>query len=219
MKGDEVGVMAKRVGKKAAKPKKQQKAAKQPKAVAKPQPKKHEVLLQNPLVREFLTVNAGENVSNIVIQADGPVSDEELARASKLKVSDVRSVLNKLHNLGLADYERSRDKDSGWYSYTWKMNLEKAYDMLRDKHAKELESLDAQLNHESTTEFYGCKRCRKDSPKMLFEQASETDFKCPKCKSVLVAADNSKTVEELAKRKGDLLKVIESLNPQETTEA
>jgi hypothetical protein len=53
------------------------------------------------------------------------MSDEELAKKIGVKTSDVRIVLNRLHTCGLFSYTRIRDKDSGWYSYIWKMSEEK----------------------------------------------------------------------------------------------
>ena len=49
-------------------------------------------------------------------------TDEELARKTGVKTSDVRVVLNRLHSCGLFTYTRVRDRESGWYSYIWKMS-------------------------------------------------------------------------------------------------
>ncbi|MEW6329636.1 MAG: hypothetical protein AB1468_06010, partial [Candidatus Micrarchaeota archaeon] len=78
------------------------------KAAAKPSPKKpSNELLLNKHAREFLVQAAGENALCVMREITRPMSDERLAESCGLKVSDVRAVLNKLHNYGVVDYERT----------------------------------------------------------------------------------------------------------------
>ena len=72
--------------------------------------------------RQRLIEMGGENTIDIIREFDKDMSDEELARKTGIKASDVRVVLNRLHNHGLFSYTRVRDRDSGWYSYIWKMS-------------------------------------------------------------------------------------------------
>lgn len=72
--------------------------------------------------RQQLIDMGGENTIAIIREFDKDMSDEELARKTGIKASDVRVVLNRLHSFGLFAYTRVRDKDSGWYSYIWKMS-------------------------------------------------------------------------------------------------
>src|SRR3989344_7606377 len=80
-------------------------------------------LLGEPLIANSLMSLAGENAAVVLGQMEGAMSDEEIARACKFKVSDVRAVLNKLHAQGIAVYERTRDRDTGWYYYKWSANV------------------------------------------------------------------------------------------------
>ena len=72
--------------------------------------------------RQKLIEVGGENTIDIIREFDRDMSDEELARKTGVKTSEVRVVLNRLHSCGLFTYTRVRDRDSGWYSYIWKMS-------------------------------------------------------------------------------------------------
>ena len=82
-------------------------------------------VLASAVARQQLIEMGGENTIDIIREFDRDMSDEELARKTGIKASDVRVVLNRLHNHGLFSYTRVRDKDSGWYSYIWKMSENK----------------------------------------------------------------------------------------------
>jgi len=75
--------------------------------------------------RQKLIEVGGENTIDLIREFDRDMSDEELARKTGVKTSDVRVVLNRLHSCGLFTYTRVRDRDSGWYSYIWKMSEER----------------------------------------------------------------------------------------------
>jgi len=80
------------------------------------------MVLSSAEARQKLIEMGGENTIDIIREFDKDMSDEELARKTGVKASDVRVVLNRLHNHGLFSYTRVRDRDSGWYSYIWKMS-------------------------------------------------------------------------------------------------
>ncbi|MEM4389334.1 MAG: transcription factor [Candidatus Micrarchaeia archaeon] len=163
--------------------------------------KKYEGVLANRLVREFLVNLAGENALSVAAEATESMSDEDLARVCKLKVSDVRAVLNKLHYEGIASYERLRDKESGWYSYIWTVNLEKIPQLLEERRRREAEEAKARLAMETAVDFYSCKKCGRKE-KYTFEQAADLLFKCGKCGRVLTLHDNSKEIRQLERKAG-----------------
>ena len=81
-----------------------------------------QAVLSSAAARQQLIEMGGENTIDIIREFDKDMSDEELARKTGIKASDVRVVLNRLHSCGLFTYTRVRDRDSGWYSYIWKMS-------------------------------------------------------------------------------------------------
>jgi len=139
-------------------------------------------LLLNSMLRDFLINTAGENASRILGEMTSAVSDEELARTCKLKVSEVRAVLNKLHIHGIADYERTRDKDTGWYYYKWYAN-ERAMMGLIEGEKRKKSSWERQQALEATYSFYSCSS--HENEKHSFEVALDYLFKCPQCGNAL----------------------------------
>ena len=133
-------------------------------------------ILSNADVRQQLIEMGGENTINIIREFDANMTDEELARKTSMKASDVRVVLNRLHNLGLFAYTRMRDKDSGWYSYIWTLNEGKlkefSDDIGKDKPDETINADDG--------ERYCCHVCSEN--KIIdFETAMNLQFKCNSC--------------------------------------
>ncbi|MFA6035371.1 MAG: transcription factor, partial [Candidatus Micrarchaeia archaeon] len=127
---------------------------------------------------------------------EGAMSDEEIARTAKLKVSDVRSVLNKLHGHRIAVYERTRDKDTGWYYYKWSLNAEAIAGLLDEKKKGDREEA-ARLAAEGAYSFYMCGTCTQE--KYQFETALDYLFKCPQCGSALDYVDAKAAAASLKK--------------------
>ncbi len=138
-------------------------------------------------VRQQLIEMGGENTIDIIREFDSDMTDEELARKTGMKASDVRVVLNRLHNMGLFFYTRMRDKDSGWYSYIWKMNEGKLKEFS--------DSIECEGQGETARvadkEGYVCESC--EPRKVLdFETAMDTQFKCGSCGSALAFSEGKR---------------------------
>jgi transcription initiation factor TFIIE subunit alpha len=82
-------------------------------------------ILSSAKIRQKLIEMGGENTIDVIREFDKDMSDEELAKKIGVRASDVRIVLNRLHSCGLFAYTRLKDKNSGWYTYIWKLNEEK----------------------------------------------------------------------------------------------
>ena len=135
-------------------------------------------LLSNAHMRQHLIGLAGENAVNVIKEFGFEISDEDLARKSKTKLSDVRAVLNRLHTTGLVEYTRNRDPDSGWYSYVWRVN-DKVVDKLLEQHSANTPQQNGAEAQEQQEKYY-CKDCGDDTI-IDFENAFEMKFKCPSC--------------------------------------
>lgn len=135
-----------------------------------------DVLLPDLRVRKWLVQVIGEHAIHVIREFDKELSDEDISKKTELRPSDVRVVLNRLHAHGLATYSRSRDKNSGWYSYNWK---------LEEQHAQQLaqgivKETDVQVEQEpDEREKYFC---IVDGEKVIyaFEEAMQNNFKCPR---------------------------------------
>ncbi|MFQ6136730.1 MAG: transcription factor E [Candidatus Hydrothermarchaeales archaeon] len=151
--------------------------------------------LNDPEIREFLEETIGEEGLEVVRSLlDREVTDEELAEETGLKLNIVRKILYKLYDYRLASYVRVKDKEIGWYIYTWKLDLGKTLDVVRGRKRKILKELTQKLEYETSHVFFSCNH---DNSKIPFDIASECNFKCPQCNGVMEFCDNQNEVMSL----------------------
>jgi transcription factor E len=146
-------------------------------------------ILGDAAVRQMLIDIGGENALAIIRNFYSNHSDEELAKKLKIKISDVRATLNKLHNEGLVNYMREKDSETGWYSYSWSLNqerMQKWADTTTDK----LHS----ICDGNGGEYYFCPSCGMSSI-IDFESASNWEFRCERCNRMLEFIDETKMSE------------------------
>ena len=133
-------------------------------------------VLANAQARQKLIEMGGENTISVIREFDRDMSDEELAHKTMIKASDVRVVLNRLHSQGLFTYTRVRDRDSGWYTYIWKLRDDRLKDFVGEFTVQRDEGSVIDISGDA----YFCPAC---GPNQLvaFDQASEGQFKCSSC--------------------------------------
>ena len=141
-------------------------------------------VLADAAARQRLIEIGGENTIDIIREFDVDMSDDELAKKTGIKPSEVRVVLNRLHNRGVFAYTRVRDKDSGWYSYIWKMDEGR------------LKDVGGAVVVEETTqaagkEGYRCACCSQQNV-MDFSDAVDARFRCGNCGSCLEFFDSKR---------------------------
>jgi transcription initiation factor TFIIE subunit alpha len=157
--------------------------------------------VSNRIVQDYLISNFGEESVKIIRAATEDMTDDALAVKCKLKVSEIRMVLNKMHSMRLAEYTRIKDKDTGWYSYIWKVNLGGIYEVLNNSMQGEINQLNNQLEENTTVLSYICSKCSKSNV-IDFEIASKLAFRCPNCKRRLYEKRNSN--DEIFTKLGEL---------------
>ncbi len=151
-------------------------------------------VLGDAYIRQSLIDVGGENALAIVRNFYGNHSDEELAKKLKIKISDVRATLNKLHNEGLVNYARAKDSETGWYSYSWTLN--------KNRMEKWASSQVSKLPGEGAGdgEKYYCPSCGA-STITGFEDAMSGDFRCTHCNRMLEFLDGAKMAEIFERRR------------------
>lgn len=149
------------------------------------------------MIFEFLEDLLGEGGVEIAsIIGTKESTAEELAEETNMKINDVRKVLYKLYDHRLASYRRTRDKNTGWYIYYWKLDLDKAPGIVKGMESDYLARLEERLEHETASMYFICKNnCLRFS----FSDAQDVGFKCPSCGEALEYFDNSKIIERLEK--------------------
>ena len=153
------------------------------------------ITLSGSQARQLIIDLGGENALEIVRNFEGHASDEDLAKKLKLKISDVRATLNKLHNQGLVNYMRDKDSETGWYSYSWRLNRARIENWVK---MRIQESVD--LIQGNKGDHYFCPSCGSSSI-TSFDNASDASFKCPKCEKSLEFLDADRISELLYGRK------------------
>jgi transcription initiation factor TFIIE subunit alpha len=147
------------------------------------------------VIFEFLEGLLGEGGVEVASTIyDNEYTDEEIAKETNIRVNTVRKVLYRLYDNRLASYRRTRDKKTGWYIYYWKMDLNKASEVMRSLEKEYLQQLMERLEHERNNMFFSCDN---GCDKVIFDVASENDFRCPGCNGRLSYVDNSSLVRSL----------------------
>lgn len=148
-------------------------------------------------IMSAITDELGGNEAVAIVEKlkSGEATDEELANSVKLKLNLVRKILYKLYDYKIASYRRTRDKVTGWFVYYWKVNPERAPQVITNKKRDQLKTLEEQLEHELSNVFYIC--TGSDKIRYTFEDATEISFICKNCSSSLTAFDNTKIIDEL----------------------
>jgi transcription initiation factor TFIIE subunit alpha len=152
-------------------------------------------ILEDTVVRQFFEETLGEEGINIINTLIGKeATDEEISEKLGIKLNVARKILYKLYDYRLASYIRTKDKDIGWYIYTWKLNLPRVKDVIVEKKKKILEDLSNRLEYETATVFF---ECMNDRFRIPYDIASERSFRCPQCEGALEFTNNQVVVDRL----------------------
>ncbi|WP_010479654.1 transcription factor E [Thermococcus zilligii] len=142
----------------------------------------------------------GEEAVEVVnaLQKKKDVTDEELAELTGIRVNNVRKILYELYDVGVADFKRIRDKETGWYYYYWFLETKRLDEIIRNRKMKELEELRKMLEQETSGMYFWCGK--PGHPRMTFDEAMEYQFQCPICGDIMLEYNNTAIVEDLKKR-------------------
>ena len=146
----------------------------------------------NPVLVDVLNMSMSKDHVEIMRKLSKPKHDEDIAEELGIKATIVRTLLNDLHAKGLVEYDRMKNKKTGWYTYLWMKREDKVDEYLDGYLHQTLEELNGQLESEKDTPFFGCS-CTKVS----MERAMDINFMCPECNGQLTEFNNSKTVRQL----------------------
>ncbi len=127
------------------------------------------------------------------------ISEFIIAEKTKLDMQTTRHILYKLNDFNIASYIRKKDRKKGWYISYWTFNRKRINDLIDKLKVEKLERLKEQLKREEENHgnFFICTRA---CARLDFDQATEFQFKCPECGSLLNQQDNSKTINNIKER-------------------
>lgn len=149
----------------------------------------------------LLNLVGEEGIKVITNMPEGEVTDEEVSQVTDVALNVVRRTLYILFENRLAFYRRERNKDSGWLTYLWKLDLSGINNLLDDQLIKLIKNLKTKLAFEDNNMFY---ICNNNCGRFVFDVVSETEFLCPICGDDVIFQDNEVVKQCLIKRINDL---------------
>ncbi len=156
---------------------------------------------------QFIADNIRETVEETIIPIinaldEGIETDEEIAEKTGIKLNIVRKILYKLYDLKIANYKRSKDPETQWFTYSWKFDKEELINQINKDSESELKALNDRLAYEENNMFF---ICPEGHVRYNFDEASDEEFLCV-CGEELQFQDNSDMIDQLKEN----IKMVES---------
>lgn len=152
--------------------------------------------VNNSLLEEIISESLSKEHFTVIKKLSKPKHDEDIAAELKLKATVVRTLLNDLHMKNLVEYERSKNKKTGWYTYLWKKRDDKIQEYVDSYISNKLKELNTllELEKQGNIRFV----CECDSGKRVpLEEAMETNFICPCCNTAYVESSSTEMIKKL----------------------
>jgi transcription initiation factor TFIIE subunit alpha len=124
---------------------------------------------------------------------DGVETDEEIAEKTGIKLNIVRKILYKLYDLKIANYKRSKNPETQWFTYSWKFDEDELINRIQKDCEEKKLKLSAELDEERNNIFFVCPL---GHVRYNFDEASDEDFFCP-CGEELIFQDNAPIIENI----------------------
>jgi transcription factor E len=148
--------------------------------------------MKSGIVRDVLVESLSEGHINVLERLTQAKYDEDVAGDLKLKATIVRTLLNDLHQNGLVEYQRTKNKKTGWYTYLWVRRDDKVQDYVQNYLKTQLIELNGRLDDETKNVTFQCGCTR-----VPYATAMDSNFVCPSCKSEYAECDNSEVIDEI----------------------
>jgi transcription initiation factor TFIIE subunit alpha len=149
----------------------------------------------------------GEDAVRVVEVLKGvdEIVDIEIADKTLIRLNMVRKALYRLYDHSLVALRQSRDKETGWFIFNWRLQLDQLEGFILNQKRRVLEKLETRLEYEKSHEVYSCQTpgCKR----FPFEEAFELLFKCSICNKPMMHINNHGIVEILT-RKIEEIKVL-----------
>ena len=134
------------------------------------------------------------------------ITDDEISTQTGIRLNSVRKILYKLYDHSLVALRRSRDENTGWFVFHWRLQPDQLEGFILNQKLRVLEKLQARLEYEKNHDFYYCytPECRR----FPFEEAVELVFRCSTCNKPMMHFDNGRIIEALNRKIGELRKEL-----------
>lgn len=157
-------------------------------------------IYENKNVKEILLKFFEDGCVDMLKELDDYICDEILSNRKNVRAPTVRKWLNLLHTHGLVEYSKTKDKQSGWFTYRWKTRLDKITEFAISEIDNEIENISKEMENIRVHNFV----C--DCMTWTYIEALESDFVCIKCQKGIVEKKGDGTLSEMESKKVSLEK-------------
>jgi len=161
-------------------------------------------VMKSGIIRDVLVESLSESHVTVLERLSDPKYDEDVAGELKMKATVVRTLLNDLHENSLVEYQRTKNKKTGWYTYLWVRREDKIKDYVQGYLKTHLLELNSRLEDETKNVTFQCNCTR-----VPYNVAIETNFVCPSCKKEYAECDNSEIIDEIVSEVSRLDSLLE----------
>lgn len=163
------------------------------------------IAVTDDILTKVASTIGGEDAVKVILTLKelGEATDDQMLSKTGLNLNDVRKILFKLYNFSIVQCDRSRDKDTGWFIFRWRIQSDQIDGFINSQKRRILKILKTRLEYEKKYDFYYCNTPGCD--RVIFEDAMELVFKCPVCGKPLQHYDNKDLINVLE----DKVEVIE----------
>ncbi len=156
-------------------------------------------------IAEVIGGKEAVKIVEVLSQVD-ETTDEEIVAKTEINLNNVRKILYKLYDHSLVALRRTRDKETGWFIFHWRLQPDQWEGFILNQKRRILDKLQARLEYERNHDFYYCftPTCRR----VTFEEAMELVFQCPTCNKPLMHFNNEKIIDFLTRKINELRKEL-----------
>ena len=134
----------------------------------------------------------GEETKKLEKDLKASEKEAEAAKANaegevEITLNTVRKILFILYENKFTICHRERDANSGWLTFRWQVNMDGIYHQIEREKKKLYRNLLKRKEYEDNNIFYVCPQ---NCLRLVFDEATETEFLCPLCGEDLVFQDN-----------------------------
>ena len=161
--------------------------------------KKKDIENENLLLKSKINNENNIDINKKIIENEENIKKikEELKNNKEITLNNVRKILFILYENKYTICKRERDLNSGWLTFKWKLNLTGIKYQLEREKKKLYKNLIRRKEYEEKNIFYSCPN---ECLRLIFDEATESDFLCPICGSNLSYEDNKNFLEVLNKK-------------------
>jgi len=156
------------------------------------------VFFLDELLNKFVFFIGGEVCVRLALELERiegkEITDQELAEKLGEDINTTRKNLYKLLDYNLVTYRRTRDKKNGWIIFFFQANFGGYENILIERNLKQVENWKNLLDYEKGNMWY---TCDAGCTRVIFDKATEMDFRCPQCEGLLNFKDNTQRINDL----------------------